>query len=313
MFRQAAQENLKEAADYTARAINNSMIRAGNTVASAWATTLSGPEAVRAQARIARSEQAIKTQEAKDALKMLDAQDGLQAAIRENTAQLAINSELLKGTPESKENAAKLERGRDIERAIGLIRAGKGKEEIIGMLGGELSPQSRGIRSDSDAGKVYAAAELEVQRIDQRRQKALAKLKEEEAKGAAINIKEQLDLNAAQLQREKQILDITNAIRQARLSIYDVDKQIAGVTSVASINAKSQLEDTIRQSNQLAEIDDINRRIKNEEDAIAKTTGQVQKDHQDSLNYLRHQLVPATEARQLAEDQLAARKRYWMY
>ena len=145
LFRQAAQENLKEAADYTARAINNSMIRAGNTVASAWATTLSGPEAVRAQARIARSEQAIKTQEAKDALKMLDAQDGLQAAIRENTAQLAINSELLKGTPESKENAAKLERGRDIERAIGLIRAGKGKEEIIGMLGGELSPQSRGL------------------------------------------------------------------------------------------------------------------------------------------------------------------------
>ncbi|NBW16382.1 MAG: hypothetical protein EBR82_51220, partial [Caulobacteraceae bacterium] len=313
LFAQAAEENFKKAADYTAIAIQNSSTRAANTIASAWATTLTGPQAVAEQARIARSEQAIKVREAKIAVDMLDSQDSLQSAIRENTAQLEITTEALKGTPESKANIAKLEEGRNLQRAIGLISQGKSRDEVLAAIG--YDPRNRSLRTDSEgpgskAAEVFAKAQMQVDIRNQKRDVALGKLKEEQAKQKAIDVKEEIDSNAAKLQQEKQILDIINAIRQARLSIYEIDKQIAGVTTLASINAKAELEDSIRRSNQSLEIKDIDRRIKDEERAKEKATSEESKaNHQQQLDFLKDQLLPLTQGRHTTEDQLAARRK----
>ncbi|NDG13937.1 MAG: hypothetical protein EB124_12465, partial [Betaproteobacteria bacterium] len=250
----------------------------------------SGPQAVAEQARIARSEQGIKVREAKVALDMLDAQTNLQDAIRENTAQLEINSELLKNTPESKKKAQEIEKSRDQQRAISLIAQGKSKEEVLSTVGINFTNRSESM-SEEEAlkqQKFYDDAKRQVEIRNQTRDRAKAKVTEEEAKYTAITIKEQIDLGTARIQQEKTLIDAANSIRQAKLTVLDTERQIAGVTSENSIIEKARLEDISRQAVQANEILAIQQRIASVEEGYRNAQSEAQRlSYKQELEMLR--------------------------
>lgn len=294
LFARGATEALNKATKLNNMALENSAIRAGNTIASAYATILTGPQAVAEQARIAKSEQSINIRNAKIAVDMIDQQDSLTNAIRENTAAVQLNTESrLPDSPGKTERIAKIEKGRDIANLTERLK--------------DLKPDEREKALEGVDPAIARAATARAQIRDQAKDQARAKLREEQAKASAIDIKAGIETKAADLAQTKQLQDLENNIKQLGLQRLDIQTQILGVTTEQTINAKFAEQATIREKNNQAEIADI--KFKQEETEKGLAAAEKAKDKDRIASYKNQeaflkQLKAGVEARQKAEGNL---------
>jgi hypothetical protein len=292
LFAEESTKALQKATEYLAEGIKNSGIRAGNIIAQAYATGLTGERAIRESARLQKSEQGIRIKEAERSLELLNGQDKLVAAIEAQTSATLINTEYLK--PEGQRNQEQLRLLQDQIKQNNLIaRINKG-EKVEDIQKGESL-------SAAQIAMLQAAAQVKATRTES--VKATVGL--ERAKGAAIDIQADIQAGAANIAQRRELQQIDASINQSIASRLGLQQQIVGVNTAELVITRATLENSDRLAKNKLEQEDLDRRIADAQKAYNATKSQEQLRE---LQYVRDTLKPRILARQAEEDALATQR-----